>query len=74
MSIAGAGAGPGGRAAKGAARIFRIDGPGVDAVNLPGKPETVTLRELEPAGWTGSLALDLPACSVTLVRVEGAEG
>jgi alpha-N-arabinofuranosidase len=50
------------------ARVFRIAGPGVEAINVPGQPETVTLRELDPAPWTGSL--DLPAATVTLVRLK----
>jgi len=72
LKFTGAGGGGAGAPAKGAARIFRIDGPGVEAINVPGKPEAVGLRELPAADWTGSLPIEVPAHSVTLVRIEGA--
>jgi hypothetical protein len=61
----------GARPPSGAARIFRIDGPGVEAINVPGKEPAVTLRELEPVAISYPLGIDLPAHSVTLVLLGG---
>jgi alpha-N-arabinofuranosidase len=50
------------------ARIFRIDGPSIGAINTPGRAENVALQELAPASWRG--ALDLPPHSVTLAKLQ----
>jgi len=48
---------------------WQIHGPSIGSINVPGKPETVTTKELP-----GPLLLDkpivLPACSITVLRIE----
>jgi alpha-L-arabinofuranosidase len=47
---------------------WRIDGPSLDAMNVPGEPEAVTTTPL--AGVIDLGALVLPPHSVTLIRLE----
>ena len=51
-----------------AVRVFRIQGPGIGAINIPGNPPAVTLKELPKSAWRGRLVL--PPHSITLVRLE----
>ena len=53
---------------KASARVFRIQGPGVEAINVPGMAEPVTLKELPKSAWRGRI--DLPPHSITLVRLK----
>jgi alpha-N-arabinofuranosidase len=53
---------------KATARIFRIQGPGVGAINVPGASPAVTLKEAPKSAWRGRI--DLPPHSITLVRLK----